>query len=59
MQEVVLALRGLGGLLHDNSKHGRQKLRGDIEKQSLQVNQDFITAFAPVQDVRRTIGPSS
>lgn len=51
LQEVVLALRGLAGLLDDNTKHSRQRLRGDIEKQSLHINQEFVAAFAPVQQV--------
>ena len=52
LQEKVAALRGLAGVLQSNTRHSRQRLRGDVERQSLNINQDFIQAFQGVQEVR-------
>ena len=45
------ALKGLSVFYGVNSQRARRNLRGDLEKRSLDINTQFMVAFAQVQEV--------
>jgi hypothetical protein len=51
LQDIVEALRALSMFFNDNSLRSRRNLRGDIEKRSLLISEQFETAFTSVKEV--------
>ena len=49
---MLEALKALSTFFTDNSLRSRRNLRGDIEKRSLAINEQFETAFRQVKLVR-------
>eukprot|EP00051_Salpingoeca_urceolata_P013898 m.176022 g.176022 ORF g.176022 m.176022 type:complete len:724 (-) comp17932_c1_seq2:44-2215(-) len=47
--DVLEALKSLSGVFTENTKRTRQNLRGDLERRSLLINQEFISQFSEVQ----------
>eukprot|EP00048_Salpingoeca_helianthica_P017716 m.238701 g.238701 ORF g.238701 m.238701 type:complete len:648 (+) comp21943_c0_seq1:104-2047(+) len=47
-EDVVEALRGLSLFFKKNTKRARTNLRGDLEKKTLTVSEEFLTAFETV-----------
>lgn len=50
-QDLVEALKALSTFFTDNNLRERRNLRGDIEKRSLYVNEQFESAFRDVKQV--------
>lgn len=50
-QDMVEALKALSAFFTDNSLRSRRNLRGDIEKRSLAINENFEDAFRDVKEV--------
>ena len=50
-QDLVDALKALSTFFTDNSLRERRNLRGDIEKRSLYINEQFESAFREVKEV--------
>ncbi len=53
---MVEALRGLSLFFKKNTKRARANLRGDLEKKTLAVSEEFLTAFESVHQVRICVG---
>lgn len=50
LQDLVEALKALSTFFTENSLRERRNLRGDIEKRSLYVNEQFESAFREVKE---------
>lgn len=51
LQDVLEALKSLSGFFNENSIRSRRSLRGDIERRSIVINEDFIESFKLVKEV--------
>eukprot|EP00047_Mylnosiga_fluctuans_P019083 m.78466 g.78466 ORF g.78466 m.78466 type:complete len:660 (+) comp7966_c0_seq2:23-2002(+) len=54
-EDVVEALRGLSGFFKSNTKRARANLRGDLERRSLIVNEEFLAALEGVHKKLETV----
>ncbi len=54
-QEMLEALKALSVFFTDNSLRTRRNLRGDIEKRSLAINEEFARIFKEVKEVTQFI----
>ena len=54
-QDLVDALKALSTFFTENNLRERRNLRGDIEKRSLYVNEQFESAFRDVKEARITM----
>ena len=52
MQEMLEALKSLSVFFTENNLRSRRNLRGDIERRSLTINEDFVDSFRLVKEVR-------
>lgn len=50
-QEMLEALKALSTFFTENNLRSRRNLRSDIEKRSLGINEEFLTAFQVVKEV--------
>lgn len=50
-QEMLEALKALSVFFTENSLRTRRNLRGDIEKRSLAINEEFAQIFKEVKEV--------
>jgi hypothetical protein len=48
---MLEALKALSGFFAENSLRSRRNLRSDIEKKSLTINEEFLSAFQAVKEV--------
>lgn len=51
LQDVLEALKSLSGFFNENNIRTRRSLRGDIERRSIVINEDFIESFKLVKEV--------
>ena len=51
IQELLEALQGLSAFFTENSLRTRRNLRGDIERRSLAINEEFAAQFSDVKKV--------
>lgn len=51
-QEMLEALKSLSAFFTENSLRTRRNLRGDIERRSLSINEEFVRIFKDVKEVR-------
>ena len=51
LQDMLEALKALSTFFNENSLRSRRNLRSDIEKRSLAINEEFLTAFQAVKEV--------
>ncbi|XP_076448028.1 conserved oligomeric Golgi complex subunit 6-like [Babylonia areolata] len=49
-KDMLEALKALSGFFAENSLRGRRNLRSDIEKKSLSINEEFLSAFQAVKE---------
>lgn len=56
-QEMLEALKALSAFFVENSLRTRRNLRGDIERRSLAINEEFVSIFKEVKEVRNCISP--
>ena len=54
-QDMLEALKALSGFFTENSLRSRRNLRSDIEKRSLGINEEFLSAFQAVKEVNKYI----
>lgn len=52
LQEMLEALTALSEFFTENSLRTRRNLRGDIERRSLAINEDFARIFKEVKEVK-------
>ena len=52
---MLEALKALSTFFTENNLRSRRNLRSDIEKRSLAINEDFLTAFQAVKEVRTVV----
>lgn len=50
---MLEALKALSTFFVENSLRTRRNLRGDIERRSLSINEEFVSIFKEVKEVRR------
>ena len=50
-QEMLEALKSLSTIFTENNLRNRRNLRGDIERRSLVINQEFVDSFRVVKEV--------
>ena len=50
-QDMLEALKYLSTLIGENNLRTRRNLRSDIEKRSLAINEEFLSAFESVKEV--------
>ena len=50
-QEMLEALKSLSGFFVENNLRSRRNLRGDIERRSLVINEEFVECFRHVKEV--------
>ena len=48
---MLEALKALSTFFHENSLRTRRNLRGDIERRSLDISEEFALAFKVVKEV--------
>ena len=48
---MLEALKSLSEFFTENNLRSRRNLRGDIEKRSLAINEDFVRSFRTVKEV--------
>ncbi|XP_064638798.1 conserved oligomeric Golgi complex subunit 6-like [Lineus longissimus] len=48
-KDMLEALKALSAFFNENSLRSRRNLRGDIERRSLSINEDFVEAFKEVK----------
>ena len=48
---MLEALKAMSGFFTENSLRSRRNLRSDIEKRSLGINEEFLSAFQAVKEV--------
>lgn len=53
VQEMLEALKALSTFFVENSLRTRRNLRGDIERRSLSINEEFVSIFKEVKEVRK------
>lgn len=53
VQEMLEALKALSVFFTENSLRTRRNLRGDIERRSLGINEEFAQIFKQVKEVTR------
>lgn len=58
-QEMLEALKALSVFFTENSLRTRRNLRGDIERRSLAINEEFARIFKEVKEVMLTIARKS
>lgn len=51
-QEMLEALKALSVFFTENSLRTRRNLRGDIERRSLAINEEFAQIFKEVKEVK-------
>lgn len=51
VQEMLEALKALSTFFVENSLRTRRNLRGDIERRSLAINEEFVSIFKKVKEV--------
>ena len=51
MQDMLEALKSLSTFFTDNNLRSRRNLRGDIERRSLAINEEFVDSFKLVKEV--------
>lgn len=51
-QEMLEALKALSVFFNENTLRTRRNLRGDIERRSLAINEEFAHIFKEVKEVR-------
>lgn len=56
-QEMLEALKALSAFFVENSLRTRRNLRGDIERRSLAINEEFVSIFKEVKEVRNCVLP--
>lgn len=56
-QEMLEALKALSAFFVENSLRTRRNLRGDIERRSLAINEEFVSIFKEVKEVRNCVSP--
>lgn len=56
-QEMLEALKALSAFFVENSLRTRRNLRGDIERRSLAINEEFVSIFKEVKEVRICVLP--
>ena len=54
-QDMLEALKALSGFFAENSLRSRRNLRSDIEKKSLGINEEFLSAFQAVKEVSELV----
>lgn len=54
-QEMLEALKALSVFFTENSLRTRRNLRGDIERRSLAINEEFARIFKGVKEVIRSL----
>lgn len=54
-QEMLEALKALSVFFTENSLRTRRNLRGDIERRSLAINEEFAQIFKEVKEVRKCL----
>lgn len=54
-QEMLEALKALSVFFTENSLRTRRNLRGDIERRSLAINEEFALIFKEVKEVIRSL----
>nr|KAF6427317.1 component of oligomeric golgi complex 6 [Rousettus aegyptiacus] len=52
-KEMLEALKALSTFFVENSLRTRRNLRGDIERRSLSINEEFVSIFKEVKEVRK------
>lgn len=52
LQEMLEALKALSVFFTENSLRTRRNLRGDIERRSLTINEEFARIFKEVKEVK-------
>lgn len=50
---MLEALKSLSAFFVENSLRTRRNLRGDIERRSLAINEEFVSIFKEVKEVRK------
>ena len=50
-QDMLEALKSLSTFFTDNNLRSRRNLRGDIERRSLAINEEFVDSFKLVKEV--------
>uniref|UniRef100_H3ADN5 Conserved oligomeric Golgi complex subunit 6 n=1 Tax=Latimeria chalumnae TaxID=7897 RepID=H3ADN5_LATCH len=50
-KEMLEALKALSAFFTENSLRTRRNLRGDIERRSLAINEEFVQVFKEVKEV--------
>ena len=50
---MLEALKSLSEFFKENNLRSRRNLRGDIEKRSLAINEDFVQSFTAVKEVSK------
>ena len=53
VQEMLEALKSLSVFFTENNLRSRRNLRGDIERRSLTINEEFVDNFRLVKEVSR------
>ncbi|KAM4700591.1 conserved oligomeric Golgi complex subunit 6 [Discoglossus pictus] len=54
-KEMLEALKALSSFFNENSLRSRRNLRGDIERRSLSINEEFVTIFKNVKEELESI----
>ena len=52
-QDMLEALKALSSFFGENSLRTRRNLRGDIERRSLAINEEFLQTFQVVKNVSK------
>lgn len=52
LKDALEALKSLSGYFNENNIRTRRNLRGDIERRSIAINEDFVESFKIVQEAR-------
>jgi hypothetical protein len=52
-KELLESLKTLSSFVSDNSIRSRRNLRSDIEKRSLTLNEEFLSAFRNIKEVNQ------
>ena len=54
-QEMLEALKSLSGFFTENNLRTRRNLRGDVERRSLAINEEFVQSFRAVIEVQAAL----
>lgn len=52
-KELLEAMKTLSGFVKENTIRSRKNLRSDIEKRSLNLNEEFLDTFKNVKEVKQ------